>query len=73
MKQIIFPLSMIATGFALGIFSTNILYVKKEIVVKIENGNAFFKSNVNHDGDTFIIIMEKDTVNKGIVVDGGWR
>ena len=72
-SNIIFSAFCIIVGIVIGLLFSNIFYVKKLIKVKINNGQASFESNVNRDGDTYTIIIDKDTVSKGIVVDGEWR
>ena len=45
-------------------------YRKTKVVIKGEKVN--FESNYNEDGDTYEIIVEKDTV-KGIYFDNKWN
>jgi hypothetical protein len=44
-------------------------------IMTLENGDTYysFKSNYLKDGDTHVIIKDRDTVLTGVVVDGVWK
>lgn len=70
---ILISVTLLLVGIVIGVLLTNVFYVKKWVNVKIDNGIATFESNVNRDGDTYSIVIGKDTVNKGVVINGEWK
>lgn len=65
---------MFILGFLLGIFLTDLLQVKKHMTIRITNDRASFRSNVNQNGDTYLIILnDHDTISRGTVVHNVWQ
>ena len=65
-------------GIVCGILVTITFDLKQHTEVTImtlENGDTYysFKSNYLKDGDTHVIIKDRDTVLSGVVVDGVWK
>ena len=65
-------------GFVCAILVTIMFDAKQHTEVTImtlENGDTYysFKSNYLKDGDTHVIIKDRDTVLTGVVVDGVWK
>jgi len=63
-------------GFIMGIVFCD--YYQRTITVRIYRDNdgilnTWFKSDGNHEGDKFYIIMSRDTVNSGEVVNSEWE
>jgi hypothetical protein len=44
-------------------------------IMTLENGETYysFRSNYVKNGDTHVIIKDRDTVLTGVVVDGAWK
>lgn len=72
MKESVIAIPMLLAGIGLGIVISNFIQVKKEVTVEITGDTVTFESNKNQDGDTYSIIINKDTVGRGVIVDGRW-
>lgn len=63
----------IVVSLAFGYLLSYYIYIKKETIVEIKGNHVNFKSNRNREGDTYMIIVEGDTVRGEFSEYKGWR
>ena len=77
MTRTLFEIWILILGIILGFFIFILSEPNKHTEVAIttigEITEFNFKSDRLKDGDTFVIIKDRDTILTGIVVDGVWK
>lgn len=77
MTRTLFEIWILILGVILGLFICILSEPNKHTQVTIttigESTEWNFKSERLKDGDTFVIIKDRDTVLSGVVVDGVWK
>jgi hypothetical protein len=74
MKEILIGLIFTVSGIMVGMVIGLIVRPRQhtEITLTSSNATVQFKSNRIREKDTYLIIMDGDTISRGVVIDGEW-